>query len=381
MTFAATRASGGDLGRLVERYNTTRPGSPVRYVALATEADQQRRAMVQDLQARTGRYDVLYVDAVWTAEFAARGWLEPLEAQRFAGPEILDAAAATGRWNGRLYAAPFATGTGLLFYRSDLVEKPPTTWQELLEACAIAKREAMDCYAGQYMRYEGLTVAVVEAIASAGGRVIGADGTVTVNSPQARRGLRFLVEARERGHIPHAALTYNEDLTRLAFQRGELLFMRNWAFAYPLMNAPGEESVVQGRFDVAALPGPGGPGTGTLGGNNLGLSAYSDHKAEALRFIEFLQSEAVMREWLTATSTPMARTELFTDPEILRHAPYLAPMRAGLERTRPRPVTPRYNDVTNAVQQHAYAAMSGEATVEEAISGMHAELNRVVQGR
>ncbi|GAA3754069.1 multiple sugar transport system substrate-binding protein [Spinactinospora alkalitolerans] len=380
VTFAATRASGGDLGALVERYNEANPDAPVRYIPLAAEADEQRNAMVQDLQARTGRYDVLYVDAVWTAEFAARGWLEPLEEKRFAGPEILDAAAETGRWEDRLYAAPFATGTGLLFYRTDLIDEPPTTWQELIDACAIAEEHDMDCYAGQYMRYEGITVAVIEAIASAGGQVITPDGEVAVDSPEGREGLGFLVDAMAEGHIPQAALTYNEDLTRLAFQHGDLMFMRNWAFAYPLMNSPGEESIVQGRFDVAPLPGPGGPGTGTLGGNNFGLSAYSDHKAEALRFIEFMQSEEVMRDWLAQTSTPMARDDLFTDPEILAEAPYLGPLREGLDQVQPRPVTPRYNDVTNAIQKHAYAAMTGEKTVDEAVTDLQEELERAVRG-
>ncbi|MGI5120736.1 ABC transporter substrate-binding protein [Marinactinospora thermotolerans] len=380
VTFAATRASGGDLGALVERYNQENPDAPVRYVPLSAEADEQRTAMVQDLQARTGLYDVLYLDAVWTAEFAARGWLEPLEEERFAGPGILAAATETGRWNGRLYAAPFATGTGLLFYRTDLLDSPPRTWAELIDACAIAERNDMDCYAGQYMRYEGITVALVEAVASAGGEVITPQGEVVVDSPEGREGLGFLVEAMADGHIPQAALTYNEDMTRLAFQRGDLLFMRNWAFAYPLMNSPGEESVVQGRFDAAPLPGPDGPGTGTLGGNNLALSVHSDHKDEALRFIEFMQSEEVMRDWLADTSTPMARDALFEDPALLEEAPYLAAVREGMDNVSPRPVTARYNDVTNAIQKSAYAAMTGEMTVDEAVTTMQEELERAVRG-
>ncbi|RCV52015.1 ABC transporter substrate-binding protein [Marinitenerispora sediminis] len=380
VTFVATRASGGDFQALVDQYNAANPDARVRYVALPAAADAQRVTLVQDLQARTGRYDVLYVDAVWTAEFAARGWLAPLDEDRFAGPGILDAAAETARWDGRLYAAPWATGTGLLFYRTDLLDGPPATWAELIEDCRVAEEHGMDCYGAQFMRYEGLTVAFMEAVASAGGEVVTPEGEVRVDSPEGRAGLRFLVDAMADGHIPRAALTYNEDMTRLAFQRGDLLFMRNWAFAYPLMDDPGEESQVQGRFDAAPLPGPGGPGTGTLGGNNLGLSAYSSHPDEALRFIEFLQSEEVMRGWLERTSTPMAREALFSDPEILETRPYLAPLRDALDQVRPRPVTPRYTDVTNAIQKHAYDAMTGETTVDQAVTDMQEELERAVRG-
>ncbi|MBB6172624.1 multiple sugar transport system substrate-binding protein [Nocardiopsis mwathae] len=379
VTFAVTRASGGDMGAIIGHFNEANPDARVRVVYLAAAADAQRNALVQDLQARTGRYDVLYTDAVWTAEFAARGWLEPLDRERFAGPGILPAAAATGTYGGELYAAPFATGTGMLYYRSDLIDDPPTTWAELIAACPLAEEHGMDCYAGQFARYEGLTVNATEAIASAGGRIIDEDGGVAVDSPEARAGLGFLVDGFEQGYIPRAALTYMEDEARLAFQRGDLLFMRNWAFAWPAMEEPGPESRVQGRFDAVPLPGHEGPGTGTLGGNNLALSAYSGNKAEALRFIEFVQSEAVQRRWMAETNTPTSWQANYEDEELMAAAPHLVPQRRALDAVQPRPVSPRYNDVTNAVQKHVHAALSGEKTVDEAVADLQEELEWAVR--
>lgn len=378
VTFAVTRASGGDMGGLVERYNEDHPDARVRIVHLAADADSQRTAMVQDLRARTGRYDVLYTDAVWTAEFAARGWLEPLDEERFAGPGILPAAADTGRYQGRLYATPFATGTGMLYYRSDLIDEPPTTWDELIGYCPIAEKHGMDCYAGQYSRYEGLTVNAAEAIASAGGEIIDSGGRVAVDSPEARAGLRFLVEGLREGYIPHAALTYKENESRLAFQQGELLFMRNWAFAWPAMQEPGPESVVQDAFDAVPIPGLNGPGTGTLGGNNLALSAYSHHKTEARSFIAFMHSEAVQHTWMSQTNTPTSWNSAYQDEELMSAAPHLIPQREALDSVRPRPVSPRYNDVTDAVQKHVHAALTGAKTVDEAVTDLQEELEVVV---
>src|SRR5690606_17768313 len=380
VTFAVTRASGGNMAGIIEDFNEANPDARVRLVYLAADADAQRTAMVQDLQARTGRYDVLYTDAVWTAEFAARGWLEPLDAERFAGPDILPAAAETGMYEGRLYAAPFATGTGMLYYRSDLVEEPPTTWQELIEACPIAEAEGMDCYAGQLSRYEGLTVNATEAIASAGGEIIDEQGRVAVDSAETRAGLEFLVGGLEEGHIPRAALTYMEDESRLAFQRGELLFMRNWAFAWPAMQEPGPESKVQGRFDAVPLPGDGGPGTGTLGGNILALSTYSEHKEEALRFIEYLQSEAVQHDWMAETNTPTSWASNYADEELMAGAPHLVRQYEALQSVQPRPVSPRYNDVTNAVQRQVHAALTGEKSVDRAVTDLQEELEIAVEG-
>ncbi|MFC4565722.1 ABC transporter substrate-binding protein [Nocardiopsis mangrovi] len=379
VTFAVTRGAGADMAGIIERYNEANPDARVRVVHLAADADSQRAALVQDLQARSGRYDVLYTDAVWTAEFAARGWLEPLDRDRFAGPGILPAAAETGTYEGTLYAAPFSTGTGMLYYRSDLLDEPPTTWQELIDACAIAEDNGMDCYAGQLSRYEGLTVNATEAIASAGGRIFDEDGDVVVDSPEARAGLAFLVDGLDEGYIPPAALTYLEDEARLAFQRGDLLFMRNWAYAWPAMQEPGPESRVQGRFDAVPLPGLDGPGTGTLGGNNLAVSVYSGHKPEALRFVEYVQSRDVQHEWMATTNTPTSWTANYEDPELMDASPHLVPQREALDNVQPRPVSPRYTDVTNAVQRHVHAALTGDKTVDEALADLQAELERVVE--
>lgn len=49
------------------------------------QADQQHEDLVQHFQSRDSGYDVTVVDVVWTAEFAARGWLQPLE-----GPMAID---------------------------------------------------------------------------------------------------------------------------------------------------------------------------------------------------------------------------------------------------------------------------------------------------
>ena len=74
--------------------------------------------------------------------------------------------------------------------------KVPTTWAELEKDCAIAKANKIDCYAGQFAQYEGLTVNVAEAINSAGGKFLSDDGkSVAVDTPEARAGL----EVRVRG--------------------------------------------------------------------------------------------------------------------------------------------------------------------------------------
>ena len=92
--------------------------------------------------------------------------------------------------------------------------------------------DKLNCYAGQYQKYEGLTVNFAEAVDSAGGSVIGPDGKPTVNSPEAAKGLSFLVDSFKDGTIPKGAITWQEEQGRQAFQNGTLIFHRNWPDMY-----------------------------------------------------------------------------------------------------------------------------------------------------
>ncbi len=74
------------------------------------------------------------LDVVWTAEFAEAGWALPLsddpsgQAESDATTDTLPGPLETARWQDKLYAAPITTNTQLLWYRADLMDKPPTTW-------------------------------------------------------------------------------------------------------------------------------------------------------------------------------------------------------------------------------------------------------------
>src|SRR4029453_17291835 len=163
---------------------------------------------------------------IWTAEFAAKGWLHPLK-DDFAldtGP-LLPATVKTATYNNTLYNAPVTSDGGMLYYRKDLVPTPPKTWDEMMGMCSIAEKNNMDCYAGQFQKYEGLTVNAAEEINTAGGGIVGADGkTPSVTTPEAAKGLGRLADAYKNGEIPKQAITYTEEEGRASFQAGKLLF-------------------------------------------------------------------------------------------------------------------------------------------------------------
>ncbi len=94
------------------------------------------------------------------------------------------------------------------------------------------KNSKLGCFAGQYNKYEGLTVNFDEAVHGAGGVIVGDDGKPNVATPEATKGLQTLTDWFKDGHIPKAAITWQEEQGRTAFQHGELIFHRNWGYVY-----------------------------------------------------------------------------------------------------------------------------------------------------
>jgi multiple sugar transport system substrate-binding protein len=384
ITFATGKDLTGTIQKLVKKWNDAHPKEQVRIVELPEDGDQTRQQLVQNAQIKSDAYDVIRLDAVWTAEFAARRWVLPLDEGKLDPGTFVPAALATGKYRGKLYAAPWLTGTGILYYRTDLLEaagvkEPPKTWAEMLDACAKVREtdecEGVDCYAGQHDKFEGLTVNYSEAVQSAGGQVFDAGGKPQVTTPQAKAGLQFLVDGFKNRTIPSKGITFKEEESRRAFQDGQLVFHRNWAYVYALAAAADGTSKVNGKFDVAPLPGKDGPGSGTLGGNNLAVSAFSKHQATSRDFIQYIVSLDVQREYGKEQSFPLSRNALYDDPEMIKKYPYLPVLKAGMETARPRPVVVKYNEVTAAVQDHVTAAITGEKSVDQAAADLQTALS------
>ncbi|MEU4995497.1 ABC transporter substrate-binding protein [Streptomyces sp. NPDC021622] len=378
LTLATAGDLTGYLGPLLEGWNRTHPGEKVTLVELPDSADETHAQMTTDLRSGNSRFDVLNIDVAWTSEFAAAGWIAPLRRDSFPLKSFLPPVVDTATYDGKLYAVPYVTNAGLLLYRKDVLAKegiaPPRTWAELERAAkTIAPKHGLDGYAGQFLPYEGLTVNAAEAVYSAGGTILGDDGErVTVNSTAGREGIGFLARGVREGWIPKKALTYKEEESRQAFQDGRLLFLRNWPYAY--VSASGEKSEVAGKVGAVQLPGADGPGTSVLGGSNLAVSSHARHPDSAARLLAYLTGEKVQRQVLTRGALPPVRAALYRDPGLIRKFPYLPTLRASVLAAAPRPKSPRYDQVSLAVQAAVHDAMAGNQSPDAAVRRLAREL-------
>ncbi|MGN2635230.1 ABC transporter substrate-binding protein [Nocardia takedensis] len=359
----------GAVKQLIERWNASHPDEQVTFKEQSNDASQQYDDLVEHMSSKQSGYDVVALDVPWTAEFAAKGWIQPLK-DSFAldTSTLLSPTVASATYNNTLYAAPRNTNGGLLFYRKDLVPTPPKTWAEMLGQCPVARENNIGCYAGQFAPYEGLTVNTSEVINAFGGSFVGPDGkTPTVDSAQARAGLNTLVSAYKSGDIPQQAITFKEPESGNAFSRGELLFLRSWPSTFGDLGS--EASAVKDKFGVAPLPGETGVGASTLGGYNAAISAFSKNKATALDFLRFLISDDA-QHIVASGALPSVRASMYDDPALIAKMPYLPALKDSIAGAVPRPVTPFYRAVSKAIQDNAYAALQGNKSVDDAITGM-----------
>lgn len=336
---------GGQREKLVNEWNELHPHNKARIVELSGHADAQRAEMLARAQSGAGGVDIYNLDVTWTAEFADARYIRRLDASRIDTGSFLDRPLETCRYGGELWALPFNTDVGLLYYRSDLVTEPPREW-ETLEQQVIAARadgsNAADSYVSQLADYEGLTVNALEAIEGAGGELVDETGQVVYEDEkdEVTAGLERL-----RRISPPGAAGLDEQESTEVFRSGKALYMRNWPVVYWVLsrNLEGAPTV---SFNVDPLP-----EGGVLGGQNLAVAAGSTKPRAAQALIEFLTSERSQQVLFQRGGLPPTREVVYTDGEFLgADAPFLTTLKTALDHAILRPVQPHYARFSEVVR-------------------------------
>ncbi|HEY6582075.1 MAG TPA: extracellular solute-binding protein, partial [Rubrobacter sp.] len=380
------------IAKLISDFNEKNKGK-YRVVFREGNADTGQRLdkLRTQFQAGGEDLDVILGDVIWTAELAASGWVSDLsdrfpesDQQRFL-PGSVDAIV----YNGKPYAMPWFTDTGLLYYRKDLLKEsgyggPPKTWDEL-KTMARKVREKSGTRFGfvfQGARYEGGVCDGCEYIWSHGGNVLDpADPSkVIVDSPQAIAGLATERSMITDGVSPKAVSVYKEDESAGAFLNGDAVFLRQWPYVYALTSDPEQSKVKPGQVGVSELPSADGkPGNGTVGDQPLYISTSSQYPDAAWKFIEFLTAPEQQKYRAVKGSYLPTRTDLYDDPEIRESVPVVALAREALQHTRPRPVSPYYSDISLEMQEQFNASLLGDITPREAARNLKENLENLIQ--
>jgi multiple sugar transport system substrate-binding protein len=378
---SALGAEGIVLRRQVERFAAAHPGLPVEIQSTPDAADQRHQLYVQWLNGWAPDPDILQLDVIWTPEFAAAGWIAPLDRFSPATDDFFATAIAANRWNDRLYAMPWFVDVGVFYWRTDLVRAPPATFDDLVTASLRAKADGRvkDGFVWQGARYEGLVTVFLEHLVGFGGRVLDDEGRVVVDSPAAVRALSFMRRSiDELKIVPASVLAWQEEQSRFAFQNGQVLFMRNWPYAAALIRDD-PRSPAAGHFALAAMPHDGGRSASVLGGAQLAINARSRQPNEAWELVRYLTSPEQMVERARVAGQFPPRPSIYEGTQLTDALP-MAPAEAKelIEQAVVRPTTPVYTQLSGVLQVHLHRALTRQEEPDEALSHAAMEMRQLL---
>lgn len=369
------------LRELLGEFERGHPGLRVREEILPASTDEQHQFYVINLEGRSVAFDVLAVDTIWVQEFAKAGWIESLDSvlppieQRGLFPSAIHAATFAGR----LYAIPWYMDAGLLYYRRDLLDRygfaPPRTWPELARIARVILTQerdpALTGFVWQGKQYEGLVCVALEFLWGNGADLFDEDPRAAVEALAAMR--QLIVPD---GLSPPTVATADEEATRRLFGAGHAIFMRNWPYVWSLLQAEG--SPVRGKIGLRPLPAfPGHASVSALGGWMLAVPRQAAHPREGEALIRFLSSPEAQRRMALEQGYQPARRMLYQEASLRRTQPWLADLYPVFLAARPRPVTPYYLMLSQALQPELSAVVVGAKSPQAALASARRQIARL----
>ncbi|WP_262387117.1 ABC transporter substrate-binding protein [Streptomyces sp. TRM49041] len=319
------------------------------YNKLPRTADEQRQQLVRRLAAEDDSIDIMGLDVTWAPEFAEAGWILPWtgEMRERATAGTLQVPLRTATWKDQLYAVPYNTNTQLLWYRADLVDRPPRTWSEMLDMARDLAAERKPHYIEiQGAQYEGLTVWFNTLVASAGGSILNADATAPSLGQPAVEAATIMRNLADSPAADPSLPNQMEDQNRLAMESGQAAFELNYPFVYPSMQSNNPRLFEHFRWAPYPRVDADRPAKPTIGGIDLAIGAYSRHPELAFEAALCLRNRENQITAAVQGGLPPTLRDLYDDEEFVQSYPFADAIFQALENASVRPQTPAYQNVS-----------------------------------
>ena len=373
---------------VAQRFMDANPGVTVEVVDTPDFVEDRLGIYLQLFEAQSDQGDVFQIDVIWPGDLAEHF----VDLNEYGGAEAaanhFPAIVENNTVDGELIGIPWFTDAGLLYYRTDLLEKygydsGPATWDELEEMAQVIQdgeradgNEDFWGFVWQGNAYEGLTCDALEWIASNdGGTIISPDKVITINNQNA-----IDIVNQAAGWVgtisPPGVTGFGEEDARGVWQAGNAAFMRNWPYAFSLGNA--DDSPIAGMFDVSPLPaGASGSGAATLGGWQLAVSRYSAHPELAAELALFMASEEEQKIRAIDASLNPTIESLYSDADVLEASPFFGSLFDVFTSAVARPSTataPQYSETSALFFNSVHSVLVGDATAEDAFAELELDL-------
>jgi multiple sugar transport system substrate-binding protein len=200
-----------------------------------------------------------------------------------------------------------------------------------------------------------------------------------VNSPAGQRAFKLWSDMKEAKITPPNLAEIVTDRIRLNFQSGNLIYGMSWGYVWNRVENDAD-SQVKGKVGVVPLPGfkDGKPAT-CIGGWQVAVTAFSKNKVEAVKLARYLSSTEVSKMQAVLASHLPVFAEVYDDADVLKANPWFKDALPVVQTARSRPVSPRYNEVSDIIRSNVNAFLAGTKTADQAIGDINGRLPRVMR--
>ncbi len=369
LKFGAQADSTPATQAVVDAFNASQSKYKVEWQQFTNDSSQMHDQLLTSLSSGSSDYDVMSLDVVWAGEFAAAGYLNPLDEQMAAAgykkSDFNKGSMSSGSYQGKQYTLPFFPDVALLYYRSDIVSKDDGaklvggsyTYDDLYQMAQKykGKKGATDGFAFQAKQYEGLTCNANE---------------FTANFKDIKAGLTEMKKFTSSKLVPADVLNYNEGSTDASFKNGMSVFSRNWPYQYGLVKA-GNVKIKTDQVGIAPLP-----NGGCVGGWLLGINANSKSQDGAWEFVKFLAGPDGQKIMSTKGAYLPGYNSLITDASVVAANPLLSMpgFQKAMQNTIARPVSATYSKTSDTIQLNIHKYLSGGQDIDATVTAVQGAL-------
>ncbi|HSV21160.1 MAG TPA: ABC transporter substrate-binding protein [Casimicrobiaceae bacterium] len=370
------------MRKIADEYQKKNPNVKIEVEVGGATSDAQQQYLSTVLSSKDSVLDVILIDVIRPAQWAAQGWAEPLDSYLGADKakvvgQYLKAYADADQVGGKLIALPYFADAQFLYYRKDLLEKykrpVPRTWDEMMETAKVVmegeKNPQLQGFSTAGSPIEGTVCTYLVPLWGMNADLT-ANGKLNLDSAQAKQPFQLYGRMKQAGVLPKNIAEIPTDRIRIDMQAGNVLFAMTWSYVWNRLENDAD-SKVKGKIGVTTLPhDPGGKSATCIGGWQLAVSAYSKNKAEAVKFARWLSSPEVSKMQAIMASHMPVFPSVYKDPEVLKANPWFADALPVVEGAKSRPVSAQYPQVSDVIRSNMNAYLAGTKTSDVALNDM-----------
>lgn len=376
----------GATTKIIEEFNKKHEGKiKVEFVEMPSDSDKSHNQYVTVFNGKGTDYDVFDADVIWPAEFAQAGYALALdkfvEKDGINMKDYMQGPVQALTFKGQLWGMPKFIDAGLLFYRKDLVDKAPATWEDLITQAKAQKGKTGSGYSYlmQAKQYEGLVCNAMEFISAYGGQVVDGNGDITIKSDGTKKGLEVMKQIVKSDFVPNNITTFTEPESHAAFIEGKSVFIRNWPYQWALAQDQKQSKIVD-KVAVAPLPKGSVRSAAALGGWVTMINKYSKHQQEAWEFLKFMTGAEGQKITAVVGGSAPTLLSVYNDSEVQKNPLFgNKDFVAGLSAAVSRPVSPIYPKLSDIMQIEISKYLAGTQDVDTTINNMDTKMKDAVK--